>query len=189
MRRELFGVEVQQKSKSEFLSATDLVKAGNKWRGMNDMVVFNFSAWLNKKATVEFIAELEKVYGKVMTRGKKTWVHPYLFIDLALAISPKLKIEAYDWLHDHLLANRNDSGDSYKKMCGSLYVHQGDKREFAALIKTTASMIRAKVGVTSWQNASEVQLKERDLIHHEIALLANVLKHNEEAVRLTLLNH
>ena len=35
MKRELFGHEISQKSKSEFFSATDLSKAGNEWRRSN----------------------------------------------------------------------------------------------------------------------------------------------------------
>ena len=35
MKRELFGQEISQKSKSEFFSATDLLRAGNKYRAMN----------------------------------------------------------------------------------------------------------------------------------------------------------
>ena len=188
MERELFGVKVLQQSKSEFLSATDLAKAGSVFRIKNDMPEFNFSRWLKSKGTKEFIAELEKEFGKVICRGKKTWVHPYLFIDLALAISPKLKIEAYKWLHDHLLANRNSSGDSYKEMCGSLYTHQGNKQVFYKDIAAIAVKIRKACGVSDWESATESQLKKRDELHHAIALLSNVLTNNDEAVRLALLN-
>lgn len=189
MRRELFGVPVEQKSKSEFFSATDLVKAGNKWRIGNDMSLFNFSMWLKSKATTEFISELEEEYGKVVLRGKKTWVHPFLFIDLALAISPKLKIEAYRWMYDQLLANRNNSGNSYKKMCGSLYAHHGNKREFHQFITAVAKDVKLLCGVDDWQRAGAEALEKRDRIHQDIALLANALNNNDEAVRLALLQY
>ena len=116
-------------------------------------------------------------------------MHPFLFIDLALAISPKLKIEAYKWMHDQLLSNRNNSGDSYKLMSGSLYAHQGEKREFQKFISSVAYKIRLACKVTDWQKASEGQLKQRDKIHNDISLLANVLSSNEEAVRLGLLQN
>ena len=189
MQRELFGVEVHQKSKSEFFSATDLVKAGNKWRIGRDMSPFNFSMWLKSKSTTEFIAELEEEYGKAITRGKKTWVHPFLFIDLALAISPKLKIEAYKWMYDQLLSNRNASGNSYKQMCGSLYAHHGNKREFHKFVSAVAREIKEKCGVENWNSATESQLRKRDQIHHDISLLANAMSNNNEAVRLAMLQH
>ena len=189
MERKLFGETVLQKSKSEFFSATDLVKAGNKWRIMRDMPMFNLSAWLKTKSTVEFIEELKEQFGKVISRGEKTWIHPFLFIDLALALSPRLKIETYSWLHDHLLQNRNISGESFKRMSGALWAHQGNKRNFPQFMTILSERIRTMCGVTDWQTATEEQLQHRNQIHTEIAAISDVLKHNGEAVRLALLNH
>ena len=115
-------------------SATDLIRSGNKWRISNGLEPFDMKKWFQLKGTKEFISELELVYGKVKIsgrgRGSHTWVHPMLFIDMALAISPKLKVKAYQWLYDSLLKYRNDSGDSYKKMCGALFVHESRKDLF-----------------------------------------------------------
>ena len=92
MQRDLFGMPISQKSKTEFFSATDLVKAGNRWRMINGLTPFNEKAWMQNKGTQEFIAELESKFGKVKIsargRGQHTWIHPLLFIDMALAISP-----------------------------------------------------------------------------------------------------
>lgn len=190
MKRELFGMEISQKSKTEFFSATDLVKAGNKWRALNGMDLFNMSEWLRLKSTKEFINELECKYKKVKIsgrgRGKHTWVHPLLFIDMALAISPKLKIEVYEWLFDHLIKYRNDSGDSYKEMCGYLFVHHTNKQTFPAYIAKVATDIQNKIGVSDWQLATEKQLEQRNKIHRDIAILADVLNKNDEAVRIAL---
>ena len=89
MKRELFGHQISQKSKSEFFSATDLVKAGNEWRRKNGINDFNLSQYLKNKGSIEFIEELEvkyktkcKIVGRVA--GANTWVHPLLFIDIAL---------------------------------------------------------------------------------------------------------
>lgn len=188
MKRELFGVEIWQKSKSEFLSATQLVKAGNKWRIANNMTPFNLPQWMGTKSTKDFIAEIERRYGKAYIKGRgrnsQTWFHPYLFIDLALAISPTLKIEVYGWLFDHLLKNRNDSGDSYKAMCGVLYVRHGNKRTFPDYIKKLALKIQRYCGVSDWQRATEEKLAMRNRIHEDIALLADVMNNNDAAVRI-----
>ena len=84
----------------------------------------------------EFITELEEsIDGKAKIsgrgRGNHTWVHPYLFIDLALAINPKLKLEVYRWIQDYLLKYRNKSGDSYKRMTGALYERASNKSKFS----------------------------------------------------------
>ena len=156
------------------------------------MEPFNLSKWFQQKKTKEFITELEASFGEVKKsgrgRGHHTWVHPYLFIDIALAISPKLKIEAYSWLYDHLLKYRNDSGDSYKRMCGSLWARASNKKNFQDDIKKIAKLIRVECGgVKDWQHATDEQLRRRDKYHDNIALLAEVLNSNSEAVRLGIL--
>lgn len=188
MRRELFGMEINQKSKSGFFSATDLVRAGDVWRRLNGKKDFNMSAWLKTKSTLDFIKEIEDKYNKSFYRSNRiTWVHPLLFIDMALAISPKLKIETYEWLFDNLIKNRNDSGSSYKLMCGSLYVRHGDKKTYTEYIKKLALRIKLRCSVENWEDADESKLKKRDEIHKDIAWLSDSLNNNNEAVRMALL--
>lgn len=180
MKRELFGGEISQRSKSEFFSATDLVKAGNKWRIINGQELFRLHSWLENKSTKEFIAELEKHYGvvKISAGGKNqhTWVHPFLFIDIALAISPSLKIQVYTWLMDALLKYRNDSGDTYKMLAGAVYVASPNKIFFQKTIKRIAHRIQLECDVVDWQRATEAQLMLRDQIHRNIALLTEVTR-------------
>lgn len=193
MKRELFGSEISQHSKTEMFSATDLVKVGNKWRAMNDMPAFTMKSWLQNKSTQEFIDELEEKYGKgnikksARGKGTHTWVHPLLFIDMALAISPKLKIEAYEWMFDNLIKYRNESGTGYKKMCGALYAHATNKTSFPSYIQFVAEKIRLACNVNDWNTATEDQLRKRAKMHDSIALLADVLNNNDEAVRIAIL--
>lgn len=188
MKRELFGMQVSQHSKTEYFSATDLVKAGNHWRAVNGLPMFNEKSWLTNKGTKEFIEELESKFGKVKIsargRGQHTWIHPLLFIDMALAISPKLKIETYEWMFDHLIKNRNDSGDSYTLMTGALYKRWTNKATFHRYITDVARNIKMLCKVKDWQTASEKQLKARDDVHKEVALLCEVLQDPELAVRI-----
>ena len=190
MQRELFGERIAQKSKSEFFSATDLVKAGNKWRRHNGFSEFNLAQYVKTKAVTDFVAELEIKYGKCISKSRgragQTWVHPLLFIDVALAINPKLKIEVYEWMFDNLIRFRNDSGDSYKEMTSALYVRHGNHREFQKYIQKVASAIKVACHVKDWQEATENQLRKRDLIHHSIKLLSRVLTDPNQIVRLSI---
>lgn len=183
MKRDLWGMEIRQKSKTEYFCASDLVNAGNKWRSSNGRSLFNYSMWLKNENTKLFIMELEKEYGKVIIKGKAknspSWVHPFLAIDLALSISPELKIIAYKWLYDSLLKYRNKSGDSYKKMCGALYIIQTNKANFTKEIQSIANRIKVECGVNDWQTAKETQLQLRDRIHENIALLSDIIKDKE----------
>jgi len=192
MKRVLFESEISQQSKTGFFSSNDLVKAGNKWRIINDLSPINLQEWLRLEKTKEFITELESQFKqkvKIAGRGRNasTWVHPFLFIDLALYISPKLKVEVYSWLYDELMKYRNHSGDSYKKMAGALWVNCTNKSKFSELIKAVANDIKLACHVKDWQTANENQLKLRDRIHENIALLCDVLKNNDDAVRIAIL--
>lgn len=191
MRRALLGGEISQNSKTEMLSATDLAKVGNKWRIANGLEPFSMKSWLNNKGTKEFIAELEARYGEVKKnargKGSHTWMHPLLFIDMALAISPKIKIETYEWMFDQLIKSRNESGDSYKAMCGAMYVRARSKTNFYQYVQEVARKIKQACQVADWNSATESQLKLRDKLHNDIALLADVLNNNDEAVRLAII--
>jgi len=188
MKRELFGCEISQQSKTEFFSATELVKAGNKWRIMNNMSPFDISSYVKTKGFLEFKVELENKYGNVFVSGKgrgvHTWVHPLIFIDIALAINPKLKIEVYEWLFDNLIKYRNNSGDSYKEMAAAVYTRYSNKREFPNYMQKIALHIKNTLGVSDWNNATEDQLMKRDDIHKSIKLLCNVLNNTDQAVRI-----
>ncbi len=193
MKRELFGCAITQQSKTEFFSATDLVRAGNLWRKDKGVGDFNLSHFMKSEPFLEFKKEIEEKYGNAITtsrgKGASTWVHPLIFIDIALAINPKLKVEVYEWLFDNLIKFRNDSGDSYKEMCSSIYTRFEDKREFPNYIQKVANTIKSELGVEDWQKATEEQLKKRDSIHAAIKLLCNVLNDTDQAVRLGILEH
>jgi hypothetical protein len=192
MKRKLFDSEIEQQSKTGFLSANNLILAGNKWRILNNLPAIRLQDWLSRDSTKEFINELEtqlNISVKIASRGRNasTWLHPYLFIDLALTISPKLKIEVYSWLYDELLRYRNDSGDSYKLMAGSLWKTAKNKTTFYKSMSTVALMIQKACNVTDWQKATEQQLRLRDKIHNNISLLADILRDNNQAVRLGIM--
>jgi len=188
MKREIWGAEISQKSKSEFFSATDLVMAGNKWRVANNLPFFNLNEWLRLKSTKIFVDMLSSEYGKIKinSKGKNghTWVHPFLFIKIALAVDTALEIKVYKWLYDQLLKYRNDSGDSYKKMTGAIYLSIGNKSKYIETLRNTASRIKIECDVSDWQTASEKQLKLRDKIQENISLLCDVLDDIPQAVEI-----
>lgn len=191
MKRPLMGEDVRQSSKTSFISANDIVKAGNRWRVMNGLPLFTLQTWMNNLATKEFVNELAANFGQVVQtrRGANggTWMHPYLAIDLALAISPKIKIEVYSWLYDELLKYRNFSGSSYQRMAGSLFERSLSKSTFPRFISKIAVLIKKECNVKDWETANAEQLILRDKIHENIALLSQVMNNQDEAVRIGIL--
>lgn len=179
--RELFGVEVWQKTKDSYFCLTDLVNAGNEYRRKNGKPLFNITAYLNQKNTKEFIQELELKYNtKAIKKGSakksKSWGHPLLFIDMALAIDPKLKIEVYEWIMDELVKYRVKSGSKYNIMCGVIFENMGDKSKFQKGIKFLAKKIKEVIRCDDWDRATEKQLEHRDYLCTLIADFTDINK-------------
>lgn len=49
-----------------------------------------------------------------------TWMHPYLFIDFAMWLSPEFKLNCVKWIYDNLIKFRNFSGNSFKEVSAAL---------------------------------------------------------------------
>ncbi len=198
MKRKTLNEIVSQKSQNGFFSATDLIRAGNKFRVMNGLDPTSLNVYFNSSSSKEFMSELQKQYGKIKTdgRGRKpkrdgvsqdtttTWVHPLLFLDIALWIDPKMKIEVYEWLMDNLIKFRNESGDSYKKMTGALYKVAKNKSKFSHNIQLVARRIRLECDVKDWNEATEKQLKLRDKMHEFISFACDMLKDGNDAIEV-----
>lgn len=188
MKRQTLGEIISQKSKDGFFSATELVRAGNNYRAMNKMELVRLESYFKNSANIEFMKQLEEKYGKVKTDGRgkgvHTWVHPLLFLDIALWIDPKMKVEVYEWLLDNLLRFRNDSGDSYKKMCGSLFLYAKNKSSFNKNIQLVAQRIKLECGVKDWNSCNEEQLKLRDRIHEFVSFACDMLKDANMAIEI-----
>ena len=75
-----------------------------------------------------------------------------LFIDIALWISPQLKLSVYEWLFDLLVEYRNDSCESYKYMCGALYTNCTNKATFHKYIINIGYEIKKACGVNDWDD-------------------------------------
>ena len=181
MRRKFLGGEVSQNSKTGYFSATDLIENGNNWRKENNLPRFNQATFFQNKSTKDFMEYLSdelKANPKINSKGKNshTWVHPYLFIDMALAINPRLKIKVYEWIYDELIKYRNYSGDSYKKMVGAIQLLLTNQSNFRETVIKTATKIKIECNVKDWQEATEKQLKLRDKIHEYFSLLSDILR-------------
>jgi hypothetical protein len=136
------------------------------------------------------------------TKNSKTCVEAFkqgykmLFCSATMAVNPmdlrtvgtcmkmfKGAKDYYEWLYDQLLKYRNDSGDSYKKMSGSIYLKITNKTKFQETIKNACLKIKEKLNVKDWEHATQDQLIMRDKIHDRISLLCDVIP-IEDAIRI-----
>lgn len=125
------GLSVRQDTKNSFFNATDLVKLYNEGKKskksidaylVNDTTKRYMEALINENLNTQNSGELEN---SIMTtkRGKHggTWMHPYLFIDFAMWLSPEFKVKVVRWVYDNLISLRIESGDSFKEVNEALF--------------------------------------------------------------------
>lgn len=132
MQREMNGLQVRQDSKTAFFNATDLMDAYNKQFNENKRV----QNYLDNEATKRYLIALVQAENQnnskesdlengllTSRRGKNggTWMHPYLFIDFAMWLSPEFKVTVIKWVYDNLIKIRNEAGDSFLEVNDALF--------------------------------------------------------------------
>lgn len=172
-----------------YLSLKTLTLIGNKQRYIDGLPSVKIERYFLLPTSKEFISELEKQIGKKAYiagrgRGADSWVHPFLFIDIALWLSPKLKIKVYNWIFDKLVENRVSSCDSYKKMCGVLFDNCNRKDKFQKNIKDLAHKIKVLIAVDDWNKCTALQLERRDELQNLISDLTLTLGDANRGVNL-----
>ena len=96
-------------------------------------------------------------------------MHPYLFIDFALWINPKFKLQVIKFVYDELIKQRNDAGDNYISLSTSGVKLKGyNFREVATAMQW---IVFNKVGKNLRQSATQEELKEMSELEKQLAYL------------------
>lgn len=186
MERKMMGLQVRQDSQTGMFNANDMHKIGNEHRKISGLSQKQLASYFDLDATSELInavciednIQLDDV--KISKRGKNggTWIHPVVFVDMAMWYSPALKAKIIKWVIDGLLSARNDSGDSFKEMNKVLTKYFPS--EFSSPIaymqaaNQVANACKVGTGKDKWQKASERQLMLRSKIQENICMLADM---------------
>jgi len=184
MEREFDGCVIRQNHKTGYLNLNDLSIAGNKSREARGLLVKkDLNQYFQTQEAKEFMKEVAIAEGitveqlKVVKRGRGggQYAHPLVFLDVAMWYDQKIKVAILKWFYDNLLMFRDNSGDSFKAMNIALDNSFNMSPKYYPMI---ANAIAAACGVgygrSRWNCANEGQLKLRDTIQNNIALLADM---------------
>lgn len=138
MQRNLHGVEIRQSSKDSFFNANDLLNLYNassaKEKSLDDYFVLKSTKSYMSAIQADILnthdsGELELPVIVRTKRGKYggTWLHPYLFIDFAMWLSPEFKLTCVKWIYDKLIQVRNSAGDGFKRVNEALFLQDPNK--------------------------------------------------------------
>lgn len=125
MTRKMGDFDVLQRTSDSMFNATKLLEQWNKSSGMQKQIAHFFE----NESTNEFIniiiedesKDRNSVYLK--SRGRHnggTWMHPLLFIDFAMWLNPKFKLQVLKFVQDEMIKHRNNAGDAYSMLASSI---------------------------------------------------------------------
>ncbi len=205
MKRDLHGFKIRQNSKNGMFNANDLLDIYN----INTKKQKRLDSYMGMKSTTEFKkALLDDINSNTMnscelelsteeailktSRGKVnggTWMHPYLFVDFAMWLSPEFKLTCIKWVYDNLIINRNQAGDYYKELTGALkekydyndpFVYQ---REARTLNKIAFGVVES--GLRQVATAEQLDLLNR-LQKADIKMIKAGFDHNRRVEELQI---
>lgn len=171
----------RQRTSDGYLNATTLVDC---WNTHNPDSVKQLAQFKLLKSTKDFADQLikEGVKNPIITgRGKNggTWMHPKMFVDLAMWVSLEFKSMALGWIVDGLIKSRHDAGDYYNEMCAQIlesYVAFYNQKPPAKIYITEALMVRSLV--TDKTDRNEMTEQELKQITYLQKVNANLISKN-----------
>ena len=133
MIRKMGKFHVTQRTSDGMFNATELIKQWNSMVGLNtqqngDLKKKDIDDYLLINPTKEFIctiSEREGINSKLYksNRGRYnggTWMHPMLFMDFAMWLSPYFKYDVLKFVSDQMIKFRNEAGDAYRDLAAAV---------------------------------------------------------------------
>lgn len=118
--------EVLQRTKDGMFNATALLNQWNRAAGMKK----EMNDYLRLQSTHDFLSALQSEFDfkdgnspYLTSRGKYsggTWMTPLLFIDFAMWLNPKFKVQVLKFVYDELIKCRTADGDNYNVLAKSI---------------------------------------------------------------------
>jgi hypothetical protein len=196
--RNLFGITIQQQTKTGLLNLSDLQEAytharvKNGWTDkrvdrvllseqnkervyyvLKEQGVINVSfQTFMQGADTNYIKYLKKL-GVYKTTGarntKTTWCDPYIWILVALELSPVFYAKTVIWLKDSLILNRIEAGNFYKTLGSALQKFKPDGEQYRILAKALNYIVFRKHETGIRNTGTKEQLKELTRLEEKFA--------------------
>jgi len=193
--RILFGITIRQQTGGALLNLSDLEEAYTRARIQNELPEKNISRimidnaevlyyLLEKQGIISghislFMESIEKqgfvkhmkslgVYKTTGARQTKTvWVNPYIFVMVAMELSPLFKAYVIDWLTDSLILNRIEAGSFYKELSKS--ISKFPKTDYVSIAKALNWIVFNKHETMLRNTANQKQLAELKSVEEKLA--------------------
>lgn len=175
MHRDLNGVSVRQSTKTSFFNANDLLSLYLKQKGAREKRISDYldnaqtksymtaiqADSLNTANSRELECQLIEPYYTKRGKYGGTWMHPYLFIDFAMWLSPEFKLTCVKWIYDKLIDLRLEGGETYKLVNRALFNRKPNttQHEYSNEAKMINKLVFGNPSGGQRNGASEAQLQ------------------------------
>ena len=190
--RNLFGHIIRQETKTGFLNLSDLQQCFEDVRIKKGWTNKHLPELMSRRENIEriyyilekqnnitidlptFIEIVEnkgiattlKSFGEYRTSGarhtKTTWINPYIWVLLALEMSPEFYGNAVYWVADKLILNRIEAGNLYRSLSSSISKFNPDANQYMLLAKALNYVIFNKHEAGIRNSANSKELKEME---------------------------
>jgi hypothetical protein len=189
-----------QRISDGYFSANNLIEAWNEKTDQKKQL----GNYMKNDSTIEYINQLksEGIDIPIFTkRGRHieagTWVHPKVFIDLAMWVSVEFKSKVIDYVIDGLIKSRHEAGDYYIEMTKAIldtYVEYYGNKPNPKIYINEANYLKGLVApkdrnmmnerelniLTTLQKVNSQLLREnvgKDSRRKQLEMIARSLKH------------
>ena len=194
--RVLFGATIRQQTKTGMLNISDLEEIAARRNALKGYSIKHLSELICRKDNLERIYYILKKQGVIIvdistfielvnskgvttmlktlgawqTTGarhtKTSWANPYIWMLLALEMSPEIYGEAVIWLSDKLIVNRIEAGNMYNGLTRS--VSKFEDKDWVKLAKALNFVVfkRHETGIRN--TASQQELKELENLERQM---------------------
>jgi hypothetical protein len=180
MLRKMGEFNITQRTQDGYFNATLLLNQWNDKHGTKKEIKEFFS----NKSTKEFINTLineELSHGgnspyhtSRANKGQNmgTWMHPYLFLDFAMWINPRFKLDVIRFVYDQLIQYRHSAGDNYRGL--AMAVARFGSVNYAQLAKGLNYLVFGIHDCGLRQKANEEQLHRLTELEKQFAFAVDM---------------
>lgn len=184
MIRKMGQFNVPQRTQDGYFDGSELLRQWNSVPKNPERAINRFLESPNTKEFIDTIqADSQTAFMQngdfqsvIIIKGRNTkngrtkdqvWMHPYLFIDFAMWLNPKFKLEVIRFVHDQLIEFRHSSGDNYKGLTSAVSRLNGVN--YSLLAKGLNHVIFGKHEEGLRQIATQDQLKQLTELQSKLA--------------------
>lgn len=179
-----------QRTCDGYFSATKLIEQWNV--ANNDRK--QLGNYMKTQGTAEYLEQLKKegivnptITGRGQGVNSGTWVHPKVFIDVAMWVSVEFKSKVIDYVLDGLIKSRHDAGDYYNEMTKVIletYVDIYNCKPSPQIYIEEANMLKSLVPAKDRNNMNADELKQLTYLQKFNAMLIKKRIGKESRIKL-----